>query len=145
MKPKKSYVGGIKRKLADFFRGQKDVGVAYLFGSVAEGKTGPLSDIDVAVYLDEKMNKSERGDKKLSLINEISGVLGTDNFDLVVMNDISHTFNYEIIKHGKVLSSDEGVRVEMETKILSQYLDRRYYDIRHMESFLERVSGRGLL
>lgn len=137
--------GEMKENLVKFLRGQKDVKVAYLFGSAAKDKLGPLSDIDIAVYLDEKMSKAERSEKKLFLIYEISGILNTDNFDLVVMNDMSYSFNYEIIKHGKVLVADEEVRVDVETKILSEYLDRRYYDIKHMESFFERISERGLL
>lgn len=41
------------------------------------------------------------------------------------MNDAPINLNYEIIKHGKILfAEDVGERIEMESKILSKYLDR---------------------
>ncbi|WP_235856280.1 nucleotidyltransferase domain-containing protein [Methanolobus halotolerans] len=36
--------------LREFFRTEEHVELAYLFGSVAEGEEGPLSDIDIGVY-----------------------------------------------------------------------------------------------
>ena len=134
----------MRENLARFLRGQKNIKIAYLFGSVARGEPGPLSDIDIAVYMDEKLSKIERSKRKLLLIYEISGILNTDKFDLVVMNDTPSCFNYEIIKRGDILVADEETRMDLETRILSEYLDRRYYDKMHMESFLERVSQRGL-
>ncbi|HHJ07268.1 MAG TPA: nucleotidyltransferase domain-containing protein [Anaerolineae bacterium] len=34
----------------------ENVKFAYLFGSQAAGKAAPLSDVDIAVYLDDKAN-----------------------------------------------------------------------------------------
>lgn len=39
-----------------FLLGEKRVKFAYLFGSVASGKAGPLSDLDLAVYLDGRLD-----------------------------------------------------------------------------------------
>ncbi len=73
--------------LAEFFRSQEYVELAYLFGSHAKGKSGPLSDIDVGVYLSRKLDKKERFEKRLELISVLSTLLQTSNLDLVVMND----------------------------------------------------------
>ena len=131
-------------ELKRFIEGQEGIVVAYLFGSYARGATGPLSDVDVAVYLDEHLNKSERFDLRLKLINETSSILKTDRVDVVVMNDAPITLNHEIIKNGKVLvAKDVEKRVEMESKILSRYLDRIYYERRSLNQFLERILERG--
>jgi len=129
-----------------FIRKQECVRVAYLFGSHAKDTAGPLSDLDVAVLLDERLNKQERFDLKLKLINGIAFILKTDNLDIVVMNEAPLLLNYNIIKEGKILDSkDEAERVRFETHILSQYLDRRYYDERHVKMGIKRIAEKGIL
>ena len=69
-----------------FIEGQERVRVAYLFGSYAKGKVGPLSDVNIAVLLDG-LDKQESFDLRLRLINGISSILKTDKLDVVVMNN----------------------------------------------------------
>ena len=40
----------ILQKLSTALESEPDIAFAYLFGSVAKGRSGPLSDVDVAVY-----------------------------------------------------------------------------------------------
>lgn len=136
-------------KLKDFIKKQKYVRVAYLFGSFARGKEGPLSDVDIAVLLDERLDKSKRFDLRLELITEISGILGimeADKLDVIVMNDAPINLNQEIIKNGKVLVvKDLKKKIEFESKTLSKYLDRIYYDRRGLNEFLDKILRRGRL
>ncbi len=132
-------------RLKSFIKSQKYIKIAYLFGSAAKRKMSPLSDIDIAFLLDEKLPKSRRADKLLFLISGITDILGTDRVDIVIMNDMDYAFRYEVIKTGKLLFSEEPARVEFETSVMSEYLDRRRYDIRHAEMFVERVSKEGIL
>lgn len=136
----------MRKNLANFFRRQKDVKIAYLFGSVAKGESGPLSDIDIAVYMDEKLSRMERSKRKLFMIYEISGILNTDNFDLVVMNDSPLLLNFSIIRDGLLLKiADESKKVKLETDIMSMYLDRDYYDEICIKKDFERIGTRGIL
>jgi predicted nucleotidyltransferase len=50
-------------RLTEFFKSQECVELAYLFGSHAKGEPGPLSDIDIGVYLSRKLDK-KKGSKK---------------------------------------------------------------------------------
>lgn len=129
-----------------FLENQGDVKLAYLFGSYAKGKEGPLSDVDIAVLLDERLSESKRFKLRLKLITKISAILGlreAEKLDVVIMNDAPVNLNYEIIKHGKILFADDvGERIEMESKILSKYLDRRYYERRGLNILLEKMLGR---
>jgi len=130
--------------LQRFLEGQEAVRVAYLFGSHAGGGAGPLSDVDVAVLLDERLGKSERFSVRLRLIGGVSSIVKTDDVDVVVMNDAPLTLNYEIVKSGRVLvERDAGERVELESRILARYLDRVYYERRSLNEFLEGVLERG--
>jgi len=129
-----------------FIKGQERVRVAYLFGSYAKGKAGPLSDFDIAVLLDGCLDARESFDLRLRLINGISSILKTDKVDVVVMNDAPLLLNYNIIKEGGILDSkDELERVMFETHILSRYLDRRYYDERHVKMGIKRIAEKGIL
>jgi predicted nucleotidyltransferase len=84
-------------RLAEFFKPREFVELAYLFGSKAEDSRGPLSDIDIGVYLSSRLTKKERIERLLELTAELTGFLKTDNIDLVVMNDSSPVINFEII------------------------------------------------
>jgi predicted nucleotidyltransferase len=44
----------------EYLRADKDILFAYLFGSLARKKAGPLSDVDIAVYLAEKVSFAEK-------------------------------------------------------------------------------------
>jgi len=136
-------IGGFIPKLKGFLKKQDFVSVAYIFGSAAEGKQGPLSDIDIAVLMDKTLNKKERDRKKIFLIGKISSILKTDNFDLVVMNDAPMLMKYSIIKTGRLLRSGRE-RVAMETDIMSEYLDRKFYDEMYARMSLERISKEGI-
>lgn len=129
-----------------FLENQRDVRLAYLFGSYAEGREGPLSDVDIAVLLDDRLSYSKRSDLRLNLITKISAMLRVreaERLDVVIMNDAPINLNYEIIKNGKILfAKDVGEKVKMESKILSKYLDRRYYERRGLDEFLEKILKR---
>ncbi len=119
------------KKLKEYLKKQKSVRLVYLFGSRATDKQSPLSDVDIAVYLDEKLNKKQRFRTQLKLIGDICSILKRNDVDVVVMNDASVFLNFEIIKHNKVLvNKDNEERVDREVKSMKYYLDRKA----HLES-----------
>lgn len=131
--------------LVEYFKKQKYIRLAYLFGSVAKGKTGKLSDIDIGVYLDESLNDDERFKIRLKLISDLSLILKTNKVDVIIMNSSPLLLNYNIIKNGKILKSEELYRLKIEHRILSNYLDMRYHIKRHTAEAIKRISKSGLL
>ena len=134
-----------EEKVRELLNKQKHVKLAYLFGSVAEGKEGKLSDVDIAVFLDESLSKKERFDLQLKLTSGLTGILKTDRIDLIIMNDAPLLLKYNIIKHGKILKDNIETRVKIESRILSDYLDMKYYIDRHTDLAIERIAKKGLL
>jgi len=126
-----------REQLKSFFKDKKYVIAAYLFGSHAGGRVSPLSDVDIGVLFDETLSKKLRLKLKLDLLGELSKLLKSDKVDLVVMNDASISLNYEIINGEVLFERDRVERVFFESKILAKYLDRRYYDKRSLDAFLE--------
>jgi predicted nucleotidyltransferase len=52
----------------EYLRADKDILFAYLFGSLARKKAGPLSDVDIAVYCEELPSFPE---KKLEILGNL--------------------------------------------------------------------------
>lgn len=99
------------------------VKLAYLFGSQATGNVGPLSDVDVAVYLDG-LNRYDRFQLRLELMAELSGALQRNDVEVVVLNDASRpAFKYHVIADGIIVYEREPYRVQVEPSIVNEYLD----------------------
>ena len=133
------------KKVVEFLIKQERVKLAYLFGSVAEGKEGKLSDVDLAVFLDESLNKKEILNLQLKVISELTSILKTDRIDLIVMNNAPLLLKYNIIKHGKILKQDIKTKIRVESEILSNYLDMKYFIDRHTNIAIKRIAKVGLL
>ncbi len=132
-------------KLVKFLSKQGYVRLAYLFGSVARGEEGKLSDVDVAVLLDDSLDKKEKFYLQLELISGITEILKTDEVDLVVINDAPLSLNYEIIKANcPIFVRDEAEKIDFEHGVLSKYLDMRYYEKRAAARFLKKVAEKGI-
>jgi uncharacterized protein len=110
-------------RLISVFNLYPQIKLVYVFGSMATGKAGPLSDYDFAVYLDEK-NATERFNLRLTLMGELSQILDTDKIDLCILNDIEGPeLKYNMIKEGKLIFEKEPFKVLVEPRILNEYFD----------------------
>ena len=132
-----------KKELTEYFSSKDSVILAYLFGSTVRGDAGRLSDIDIGVLLDKNLSKNDSFDLELKLMGEIAFLINIDKIDLIVLNEAPLLLAYNIIKDGIILKSSETERVNYETKILSMYLDEKYYIKRHTEETLKMISEVG--
>lgn len=119
--------------------------MAYLFGSGASKRNemGPLSDLDFAVKFEDTIAKTEQRELHLTLLSDLISILG-DKIDLVVMNDASLLFQFNVIKTGEILfKSGEKEKVELESKITQKNLDIKYYRERHADEHISKLAKRG--
>lgn len=97
---------------------------AWLFGSQARGRVGPLADIDIAVWLDPALAPRERFEQGLELSAEVARTLGTDEIDLVVLNDSPPLFQHRAMSvRAMLVEREHDDRVRLETRALLEYLD----------------------
>ena len=96
---------------------------AYVFGSGVRGDMGPLSDIDIAVFLDRRISFLNY---RLRLMESLARELGTECFDLVTLNDAPVVLRYEVVRGGRVLKEDKKRRIAFEARTLSEYLDTEH-------------------
>ncbi|MBI4162988.1 MAG: nucleotidyltransferase domain-containing protein [Candidatus Aenigmarchaeota archaeon] len=137
----------IAGKIAKELQKIKGVKAAYLFGSAAKGTMTRLSDIDVGIYMDEKLpaNTHKIHLNAITAVDRASGAYRKKMFvDVVIMNNASPMLNFEIIKYGIFLFGDIKTKVELEARIMSIFLDRKFYYDRHAEYAIKRVAERGL-
>ena len=106
-----------------FLLGEKKVKFAYLFGSYACGNPGPLSDLDLAVYLDGRLDLFN---SRLKMMEALAKHLKTEKFDLVVLNNAPIVLKHEIVRDGVILKEDRSRRVMFESQALREYLDTAY-------------------
>jgi uncharacterized protein len=102
---------------------------AYIFGGMATGNQRPLSDIDIAVYLDDCSDKAEA---KLDIIGNLSDALMTDEIDLVILNKAPVSLVGRILKNKRLLADKQPfLRHKFESLAL-----REFFDFSHNEQEL---------
>lgn len=113
-------------KLKLIFKKHKEVGIVYLFGSQVTGDVHPNSDLDFAIYFDEK-DVVKRGNQLFGIAGDISLALKTDKIDAHALNNIgSLSLKYNILYCGKVIFEREPYRSLIEPRILNEYFDFLY-------------------
>lgn len=111
------------------FERHPEIVAGYLFGSLAHGRAGPLSDVDLAVHRSADFRVAEsgwqtyRGDLHAELVHELG--LRDDQVDLVVLEEITSSLLAHRATWGGrlIFCRDERVRVKLDARILLEYLD----------------------
>jgi predicted nucleotidyltransferase len=94
---------------------------AYLFGGLAAGRVTPLSDVDIAVYVNDNRDLA---DYKLALFDRITDSLGTAEVDLIVLNTAPVVIAGRILQNKKLLVDKEPFRRHAyESLVLREFFD----------------------
>ncbi len=109
----------LKKRLAS----ERAINFAYLFGSQARKNTGALSDIDIALYLDNNVDSFLY---RLYLTEELMKAAGKEKIDLVLLNNAAPLLCHQVIKNGVLLKDDKKQRLDFEIRIVMDYLDTEY-------------------
>jgi predicted nucleotidyltransferase len=108
---------GLSAKISEI----PEICLVYLFGSRLSGNVGPMSDYDLAVFV-EKYDDSERVLAELS--HAAAVVFIPDRVDVVPLNHAPVELAYAVIAQGEcIFQKDNATRVEYEAKVLSMYGD----------------------
>ena len=112
-------------KLSENLQKEPSILFTYIFGSFGKGKPGPLSDLDIAIFLD---SSSELLEKKMDLIGKVTEIMGTDEVDLVLLNESPLSLRFEVLRTGRVLfSKDEAQRISFVARTYQSYCDFEPY------------------
>jgi len=90
------------------------IAIFYLFGSHARGDATPLSDIDIAVIMENPSSEDEA---------EI-GSLASPQIDVVLFHRLPLHIKHEVFRYGKeIFVRDEEKLLEIKLKVMSKYPD----------------------
>lgn len=128
--------------LPGIFSKYQHVVLSYIFGSYAEGKITPLSDIDIAYLFEYSILYQHSLELELQLESEISHILKTDEVDCICLNKAPIEIQYKIIAGGKkIYIKDEAKRTLYEASVITRYLDFKYYVDRQKAIFIENIKN----
>ena len=111
-------------RLSHALASRDEVLEAYLFGSHARGQAGPDSDIDVAVYIDKNAAREGRWGYRAELTTDLMVALGTDDVDVVVLNEAPILLYHRVLQGGvRLVSRDLRATTSRAGQALSRYFD----------------------
>jgi len=113
------------KKLAEIFKAYSYISSAYLFGSCAAEKAGPMSDVDIALLLKEPYPKGrELIHEEDYLCYRISRILSIKDIDLIDINNQGLVFQHTILRTGKLIyDADQDFRIKFEASVISKFCD----------------------
>ena len=87
----------LNERVADVVSLFDEIQAAYIFGSIAEGRAGPNSDLDVGIVL---RGSAPRG-LKLDVLEEMTRA-GLESVDLVVLDDADPVLRFEAVRPNRL-------------------------------------------
>jgi hypothetical protein len=115
--------GSRRRKLGEVLD-RDGVVAGMLFGSQATGTAGPLSDVDLAVWVRPTMSTEGKIAIRSDLSLAAREALGCDEVDIVILNDASPLLQHRAMKEShRLVDREPRTRVRLETDALLNYLD----------------------
>jgi predicted nucleotidyltransferase len=125
--------GGKKRmrkinegEIALLFKAYPFIVAAYQFGSTTRGQEGPLSDLDIAILVDDERAPSDLELLRVELLlaYEIQKHLGISEVDLITLNRQRLPFQHAVLQTGRLIyEADSRYRIPFVQKVIQAYLD----------------------
>ena len=123
--------------LSDVLARDSRIVFAYLFGSAARHQLNRLSDIDLAVFLDDP---AQAAAAQLDILDAVGQHLRTDRIDLVILNGAPVALAGRIVLERRVLLDRRPtVRHRFESLTLRMFHDFHYVE----RAILEQRYGHG--
>ncbi len=113
-------------KINNFCRKHSEIILVYLFGSQATGRTGPLSDIDLAFLVDKALidEASYPYGYHAYLTSEMISLLGSNNLDVIILNDAPPLLKFQVIHRGEIIfCRSESHRLAFYVRAFNEYQD----------------------
>ena len=127
-----------------YLAGQPEVVVAYLFGSVARGQADHLSDVDIAVLLDEPLEPERAVERQLRLMADLARYADQE-VQVVLLNRAPPLLAYQVVETGILLyerSQTERIAFEVLTRKI--YFDWKPWQDFHTRALLKDIKEVGL-
>jgi predicted nucleotidyltransferase len=115
-----------EESIALLFKAHPFIVAAYQFGSTIRGQEGPLSDLDIAILVDEKRAPSDLELLRIELLlaYELQRQLTFSEVDLITLNRQRLPLQYAVLRTGRLIyEADPLYRIRFVQKVIQAYLD----------------------
>lgn len=125
-----------------YFENKDEIGFAYLFGSAAKNKENRLSDIDIALFINEKEDLPEESayGYEAGIITDLMDIFKRNDIDVVLLNKAGLFLKYQILRNGRLIfcrkNKDEAY---FRFKVYQEYLDTKRLRNINNDYFLKRI------
>ncbi|KAF0134347.1 MAG: putative nucleotidyltransferase [Candidatus Saganbacteria bacterium] len=108
----------LESKLSEYFKNNKSIVLAFLFGSAAKGRQIAESDVDIAVWF--KNNYTMKDIDKIWL--EVEKAIKR-NIDLIILNQARPTIAWEAMRGKKLSIKNYGLYIKKMLEVSSEAED----------------------
>ena len=124
MKGGRQATGSLQERLAKSLSGRDEVLEAYLFGSHATQRAQAHSDVDVAVYVEERQIGTVPYGYAADLASALMAALGRNDVDVVVLNHAPPLLYHRVLRDGiRLFCRNPRATTAREGYALSRYCD----------------------
>ncbi|TCL68462.1 putative nucleotidyltransferase [Hydrogenispora ethanolica] len=110
-------------RVTEYLHHYPNVSAAWLFGSMATGKAGKNSDMDIAILFTPDLSKYERFDLRLLIGGELAR-LAEREVDVVDMAAAPLYLQHQVRKTGRlIVEKDHAYRVAFDIRSRREYFD----------------------
>jgi len=103
---------------------RREVLAAYIFGSVASGRSRPKSDIDIAVLVDSALIAGDLFEYRLHLIADLQDLLKRSDVEAVLLNQAPPVLAHNVVLKGRLIfERSRSARIRFQIQTLNLYLD----------------------
>ena len=128
------------KNISSYFSNRREVIAVYLFGSYAEGKERPLSDIDIGLLLDRTDHNTIKKVRSKFIV-ELSRILRKD-IHLVILNSAGEELIRQIFLKGKcILVSDPKKTSQYKMVMSAKIAEFAYYRTQMQAGLIRKVMG----
>lgn len=128
----------IKQKIESILK-KYPITFGYLFGSQAKQYSGPLSDLDLAVFFDTATTPQERKELRFKIEEAISKALKC-SVDVIPLNDAQPLLEKEVVYEGNLIySQNEAQRTHYEAQAISRWLDWKYHQNKLNQAIINKM------
>ncbi len=139
----------IKEELLEIIKGSEQIisdelaiRFILLVGSQTTTMTGPMSDVDIAIYVNPDRYSNDNPNLQIKLGALLGDGLKRDDIDIIILNDAPPAMRFNVVKNGLILYvKDEGEYEDYVVRTLSDYYDYSYFLNRQFEYAKASLSG----
>lgn len=112
---------------------------AYIFGSRAKNKVGPMSDLDIAVYFKNQLSENEQTRLRYKIQSDIETALNMpEKIDIVPLNTAQPLLEREVVYNGQIIyNKNNAQRAHYEAGAIGRWLDWKWYDDQYDKSIIK--------